>query len=116
MKVLVVGSNFFLDEFKDYFETREFEAFFAKTIVDAMEILAKNKVKYVIIAINSMSDVILLKYLNKNHKDIQVILMANKQFTNFLSILKESEFNVINNPFRFTEISEIINKSSKGEQ
>jgi len=112
MKVLVVGSNFFLDEIKDYFETNEFESFFAKTTVNAIEILSNNEIKHVFIAVNSMSDIILLKYLNENHKDVQVILMGNKQFTNFLSILKESKFSIINNPFRFSEINEIINKKS----
>jgi DNA-binding NtrC family response regulator len=116
MNALIVGSTFYLKEMKDFFQANNLTSYFAENMLTAIDVLNHHEIDFAFIHIHSISEVILLKYVNQHHQNVKVILLTNPKNKEVISILKEGFYHTLEDPFRFQEIQTFINEKRKKEE
>jgi DNA-binding NtrC family response regulator len=116
MNALIIGSTFYLNEMKDFFQVNDLTTYFAENTLAAIDVLNHHEIDFAFINIHSISEVILLKYINQNHQKVKVILLTNPKNKEVISILKEGFYHTLEDPFRFQEIQTFINEKKKKEE
>jgi DNA-binding NtrC family response regulator len=109
MKTLIISTNnYFIDEIKDYFSLYNNSLLFAKNKREAFKILNKHTLDYVIVELSSLKELEIIKYINENYQLTNIILIIGKTFNKQISIIKNGNFNIIEQPFRLQEFKKYI--------
>ena len=108
MKILVMGSTFYLNEIKDFFFANDIHPYFAKNTLKAISIMNNHEITFAFIVVNSLNEAILLKYINQNFEKVKVVLLTNTKYKEIITILREGKYYLMQDPFRFDEIQNII--------
>ncbi|RLC51673.1 MAG: hypothetical protein DRZ79_02415 [Candidatus Cloacimonadota bacterium] len=111
MNVLVLSSKkYFLDEIAEFFQSENIKLFSAETLEDAIAALFKNKIDIFLFQFDSLEEIELLRYINNYYRKIKVIILTNNFLHNAISILKNGDYFLMNNPFKIQDLKNIIQK------
>ena len=110
MNVLLINDDRFLkNEMTEFFRDAGMNLFLAESTRQAIHILSKNTINLVIINLNSILAAGLIKYINNNFKDIKVLLTAENQIEEAISVFKNGSYKLLSNPIKLQELKKIIN-------
>jgi len=113
MEVLIVGTNkYLLKDINEFFSINDYNPHYATNSREAISILNKLPIDLVVFDFLQFEEFKLIKYINENHKDLQVIVTVNKKIKEILSIIKNSEYQMIQEPFRLNELKCFLKKES----
>ncbi len=114
MEVLIVGTNkYLLKDINEFFSINDYNPHYATNSREAISILNKLPIDLVVFDFLQFDEFKLIKYINENYKDLQVIITVNKKIKETLSIIKNSEYQMIQEPFRLNELKSFLKKEKK---
>lgn len=66
--------------------------------------LGNHSFEKAVISLKSLKDASILKYLNDYHPKIKIVVLANKNFDEVISIFRKSNYSVIHEPLRLADL------------
>jgi DNA-binding NtrC family response regulator len=91
-------------EISEFITNKSSQAFFAATNDRAAQLLDQQSIDTAIIYMRSMNDAVILRYINKYYPEVQVVLSANKEFDEVISIFHQGTYSRLPRPFRLEEL------------
>ncbi len=104
-------------ELKEFTEGKNDKVFIAHSIEESINILSQTKIHKAVISLKSLKDTAILKFINSYHPDIHVVVLANKAFDDIISIFSKSNYSVIHEPLKLSELKgKLHNKQNRAKQ
>jgi len=91
-------------EIKEFIERNNDLVHISHSPEDSINILSHVEIQKAVISIKSLKDSAILKYINDYYPKIQVVVMANKIFDDIISIFSKSNYSVIHEPLKLSEL------------
>ena len=111
MKVLIFSAKkYFREEVRDFFQSEKIELLSAHSLEEAIDIFFKNKIDIFLFNIDSLEEVELLRYINKYYQEVKVFILTNNFLHNAISILRNGNYRLVENPFKIQELKNLIAK------
>ncbi len=117
MKILLVStSDYIANEIKDFLSLYNDTFYLARTNKQAINILNKAKVDYVLIDSIIQNEFKLIKYINENYSNVKVIITVQKELLETVYIIKHGKYDVLAQPFRLSDLKKQIEHLTKNKQ
>ena len=86
--------------------TSEFEAnnYFSQRTEESIAILNEHDIDIVILKVRKIKDVAILKYINDYYKDTKVVIEANNEFDEVISVFNKTNYSVLHEPYSLSEL------------
>lgn len=101
-------------ELKEFTEGKNDRVFITHSIEDSINILSHTEIHKAVISLKSLKDTAILKYINEYYTAIHVVVLANKAFDEIISIFSKSNYSVIHEPLKLSELKGKLHNSHTG--
>ena len=91
-------------EILEFIEGEGNQVFISHSTEESINILSKYDFHKAVISLQSIKDVEILKFLNDYYPDIKVVVIANKEFDDLISIFQKVNYSVIHEPLKLSEL------------
>jgi DNA-binding NtrC family response regulator len=105
-----------LEEIREYLTVPDGDVFFSRETGDALRILSEQTIGMVVLKINNLRDAAILKYINDNYKDLEVLVMASKEYDDIISVFNKGHFKMFSQPLKLNELKNNIDQLIKGNK
>lgn len=82
--------------------------YFAHTHEQAIQILDDHPIDSVVLNLRAMTDTVILRYINRYYPEIHVVVSANKEFDEIISVFKQKNYSRLPLPLKLEELRTII--------
>ena len=107
--VLFVGYDSPVEkEIGDYIRDIASEVFFGSTHEQAIRILNDHAIESVVLNLRSMNDAVILRYINRYHPDIHVVISANREFEENIEVLTEPSYAHLPQPLSLEKLMGVL--------
>lgn len=96
------------DEIKDFLTPQREKGFFARSTEQAIRILNEYVISLVVMKISSLRDAAILKYINDNYKDLEVLILASKEYDDIISAFSRGHFRLMRQPVALNDLKKNI--------
>jgi DNA-binding NtrC family response regulator len=96
-------------EIDDFLQSHHDVCFFSRNTEATIRILNDERIDMVVLIINHMRDAAILKYINDNYKDLEVLLIASDEFDDIISLFSECRYKTIRMPLKLSDLRLSIN-------
>jgi len=76
----------------------------AHSAEESIHILSSTTIQKAVISLKNIQDTAILKFINDYYPNIEVVVLANKAFDDVISIFQKSNYSVIHEPLRLSEL------------
>jgi DNA-binding NtrC family response regulator len=97
-----------LEEIREFLTVPHGDIFFSKDTNEAIRILNEQKIGMVVLKITNMRDAAILKYINENYTDLEVLIMASKEYDEIISAFSTGHFKLYSQPLKLAELKNSI--------
>jgi DNA-binding NtrC family response regulator len=91
-------------EIDDFLHSEKDNCYYSRNTEDTIRILNDHPIDLVVLIINHMRDAAVLKYINDNYKDLEVLLIASEEFDEIISLFSECQYKTIRLPLKLTDL------------
>ncbi len=91
-------------EILEFIEGEDSKVFISHSTEESISILSKHSFEKAVISLQNLKDATILKYLNDYYPDIKVVVIANKEFDDIISIFQKVNYSVIHEPLKLSEL------------
>ena len=91
-------------EILEFVEGEGSKVFISHSTEESISILSKHTFEKAVISLQNLKDATILKYLNDYYPDIKVVVIANKEFDNIISVFYKVNYSVIHEPLKLSEL------------
>jgi len=91
-------------EYLEFASGLKAQAHFASTTEQVVSVLNSCQIDKVILMLQSVRDVGVLKYINDYFPAINVILVANNEFEEMISVFSKGRYSVLEGPLSFSDL------------
>lgn len=91
-------------EIVEFAENSGNQVFISRSTEESITRLSNQRFEKAFISMKNLRDASILKFLNDYYPGIQVIVLANKNFDEVISIFQKSNYSVIHEPLRLAEL------------
>jgi DNA-binding NtrC family response regulator len=95
-------------EIGDYIRDMASASYFAQTHEQAIKILDDHRVESVVLNLRSMTDAVILRYINRYYPKIHVVVSANKEFEEIISVFKQQDYDRLPQPLKLEGLKGVI--------
>jgi DNA-binding NtrC family response regulator len=95
-------------EIDEFLRNHEDVCFFSRNTNDTIQILNNHTIDLVVLIINHMRDAAVLKYINDNYKNLEVLLMASEEYDEIISLFSECQFKTFRLPLKLSDLRKNI--------
>ena len=107
--ILFIGYDSQIEkEIRDYIHDIAAAIYFAQNHEQAIQTLGDHPVGIVVLNLRAMNDAIILRYINRYYPEIQVVVSANKEFDEVISIFHQANYSRLPQPLRLEELKSMI--------
>ena len=96
------------EEIREFLTVPDGNVFFSKDVNEAIHILNEQTIGMVVLKINNMRDAAILRYINENYKDLEVLVMASKEYDDIISVFNKGHFRMFSQPLKLSELKNSI--------
>lgn len=100
-------------EVREFTENNGDHVFISHSTEDSINFLSSILIDKAVISLKNLNDAAILKYLNEYHPGIEVVVIANKAFDDFISIFQKVNYSVIHEPLKLSELKMKLIKKIK---
>ena len=100
-------------EILEFIEGEGNKVFISHSTEESISILSERNFEKAVISLQSLKDAAILKYLNDYYPDIKVVVIANKEYDNIISIFQKTNYSVIHEPLKLSELNIQLSKKIK---
>jgi DNA-binding NtrC family response regulator len=91
-------------EIDEFLRNHKDVCFFSRNTNDTIRILNEHPIDLVVLIIHHMRDAAVLKYLNDNYKDLEVLLMASEEYDEIISLFSERQYKTFRLPLKLKDL------------
>ena len=91
-------------EISEFIANRKSRSYFASTNEQVIRLLDDTNVDTVVIYMHSMNDAVILRYINRYYPETKVVVSANKDFDEVISIFRKGIYSRMPRPFKLDEL------------
>jgi DNA-binding NtrC family response regulator len=103
-----------LEEIREFLTVPDGDVFFSKDTNEAIRILNEQTIGMVVLKINNLRDAAILRYINENYKDLEVLVMASREYDEIISAFSAGQFTLYSQPLKLSELKLNIDQLIKG--
>ena len=92
-------------EILEFIEGEGNKVFISHSTEESISILSERNFEKAVISLQSLKDAAILKYLNDYYSHIKVVVIASKEFDDVISIFQKSNYSVIHEPLKLSELN-----------
>lgn len=96
-------------EIDDFLRTSKDDCFFSRNTEETIRILNEHPIDMVVLIINHMRDAAVLKYINDNYMDVEVLLIASEEYDEIISLFSETNYKTVRLPLKLKDLRTSIN-------
>lgn len=100
-------------ELKEFTEGKNDQVFISHSIEDSINFLSHTEIHKAVISLKGLKDTAILKFINTYHPTIQVVVLASKAFDDIISIFSKSNYSVIHEPLKISELQSKLKNKTK---
>ena len=71
---------------------------------ESIHVLSSTEIQKAVVSLKIIQDTAILKYINDYYPHIEVVVIANKTLDDVISILKNTNYSVVHEPLRLSEL------------
>lgn len=110
MRILLISDNSLLKEkLLAYQNQSRVEVGFANSEIESIPILENYEFEMIFIEIKSYTDIDMIRNIEKNYDKSKVYLIINRKMKKINKILRENDYNIIDQSFNQGRLSSVIN-------
>jgi DNA-binding NtrC family response regulator len=99
------------EEIREFLTIPEGNVIFSKNMREAINTLNdREEIGLVVLKINSNKDASILRYINDYYKDLEVLVMASKEYDEVISTFSTGHFTLYQQPLKLTELKKNIDQ------
>ncbi len=91
-------------EIDDFLQTNKDNCFFSHNTESTIRILNDHPIDLAVLIINHMRDAAVLKYINDNYKELEVLLMASEEYDEIISLFSECQYKTVRMPLKLKDL------------
>ena len=111
MNVLIQLKDISADrEIREFTQGKNREVFITHSPEDSVKVLSQVTIDEAVISIKGLKDAAILKYINDYYPKTKVTVIINKVFEDVLAIFQHSDYTVIHEPLKLSELKSRILK------
>jgi len=95
------------EEISEFLKKNTSAAVFASSNEHAIRILDDIPIDIMVVYMRSMNDAVILRYANRYYPEIRVVVSANKEFDELISIFHQGIFSRLPRPFKLDELTTV---------
>jgi hypothetical protein len=107
-----IKNNTIDKEILEFIEGEGSKVFIAHSTEESISILSKHRFEKAVISLQNLQDATILKYLNDYYPEIEVVVIADKEFDNIISVFQKSNYSVMHEPLRLSELNRQLAKKN----
>ena len=96
------------EEIDEFLMTQKGTGFFAENTEHAIRILNETAIDLVVLKITNLRDAAILKYINDYYKDLEVYIMASKEYDDIISVFSKGHYKLFPQPLKISELKRNI--------
>ncbi len=97
-------------EIDDFIHTNKDNCYFSGNTESTIRILNDHPIDMIVLIINHMRDAAVLKYINDNYKDLEVLLIASEEFDEIISLFSQCQYKTVRMPLKLKDLRSSIDK------
>jgi DNA-binding NtrC family response regulator len=97
-------------EIDDFLHNEKDNCYYSRSTGDSIRILNEHPIDLVVLIINHMRDASVLKYINDNYKDLEVLLIASEEYDEIISLFSERSYKTYRLPVKLNDLRRNINQ------
>jgi DNA-binding response OmpR family regulator len=98
------------EEIREFLTVPNGNVYFSKDISEVIRILNDQSIELVVLNIKSMRDAGILKFINNNYKDLEVLVLASKEYDEIISVFSTGRYKLFRQPLKLSELKNNIEK------
>jgi DNA-binding NtrC family response regulator len=95
-------------EISDLLGNNTNNCYFSRNTIETIRILDDHPIDLVVMIVNHMRVAAVLKYINDNYKDLEVLLMAGEEFDEIISLFSDGQYRTVRLPGNFSDLRPTI--------
>ncbi len=92
------------NEIDDFLHSAKDNCFYSKNTENTIRILIDHPINLVVLIINHMRDAAVLKYINDNYKDLEVLLIATEEYDEIISLFSAHQYKTVRLPLKIKDL------------
>ncbi len=100
-------------EIKEFTEGSNDHVFITHSTEESIDILSRIHIQKAVVSLKNLKDTAILKFINDYYPAIQVVVLANKTFDDVISIFRKSNYSVIHEPLKLSELKTKLTRNVK---
>lgn len=98
-------------EILEFTEGNNDNVFIAHSTEKSIDILSHTDIQKAVVSLKNLKDTAILKFINDYYPSIKVVVLANKAFDDVISIFQKSNYSVIHEPLKLSELKTTLKPS-----
>jgi hypothetical protein len=84
--------------------------FCSRNTTETIRILDEQSIDFAVLIVNHLRDAVVLKYLNDERKELEVLLVVSEEFDEIITLFYDSQYKTIRLPLQFNSLLENIGR------
>jgi DNA-binding NtrC family response regulator len=97
-----------VQEIGDYIRDIAAATYFAQNHEQAIQILDDHPVEIAVLNLRSMTDAVVLRYISRYYPEIHVVVSANKEFDEIISVFNQQNYSRLPQPLKLQELKTML--------
>jgi len=91
-------------EIDEFLHSHKDVCFYSRNTDDTIRILNASHIDLVVLIINHMRDAAVLKYINDNYRELEVLLVASEEYDEIISLFSVRRFKTFRLPLKLKDL------------
>jgi DNA-binding response OmpR family regulator len=91
-------------EIDDFMNTKKNHCFYSRNTEESIRILNDTPIDLVVLVINHMRDTAVLKYINDNYTNQEVLLIASEEYDEIITLFSTHQYKIVRLPLKLKEL------------
>ena len=91
-------------ELGDFMCNQHDKCFYSRNTSETIQILDEHSIDLAVMIVNHIRDAAVLKYISDNRKDLEVLLVASKEYDEIITLFCESQYKTFRLPQQFRSL------------
>jgi DNA-binding NtrC family response regulator len=97
-------------EIDDFLHSQKDHCFYSRNTEDTIRILNNHTVDLMVLIINHMRDTAVLKYINDNYQDLEVLLIASEEYDEIINLFSTHRYKTVRLPLKLKDLKTSIRR------
>jgi DNA-binding NtrC family response regulator len=96
------------EEINEYLNLNKGQGLFARDTEEAIRFLNNDEISLVVLQIRNLRDAAILRYINQYYQDLEVLILASKEYNDIISVFSKGRYKLSNQPQHMSALKENI--------